>query len=341
VLTRADIARLVPHQGAMCLLDGVAAWDREGIRAIALSHRDPANPLRRDGTLPAVCGLEYALQAMALHAALLAGGRAPQRAGFLASLRGVDLGAERLDDVPGPLLVTGGGSPIGAAICRALAAGGGLHVVVHAHANPARAEAVAAEIAAAGGSAEVARFDVADFAAAAAAAERLLAARGPVQVLVHNAGTHDDAPMAGMTETQWRSVLDVSLNGFFNVARPLLLPMIGTRWGRIVAMSSLSGIMGNRGQANYAAAKAGLIGAVRALSLECAPRGVTVNAVAPGIIDSPAVSAAGLTRERIRALVPARRAGTPEEVAHLVAFLASDRAAYITGQCISINGGLA
>jgi 3-oxoacyl-[acyl-carrier protein] reductase len=236
-------------------------------------------------------------------------------------------------------LVTGGGSPIGAAVCRALAAQGA-HVVVHAHANPARAEAVAAEIAAGGGSAEVALFDVADFAGAGAALEGLLAA-APVQILVHAAGTHDDAPMAGMSEAQWRSVVDVSLNGFFNVARPLLLPMIGTRWGRIVAMSSLSGIMGNRGQANYAAAKAGLIGAVRSLSLECAPRGVTVNAVAPGIIESPAVAAAGLTPERIRALVPARRAGRPEEVADLVAFLASDRAAYITGQCVSINGGLA
>ncbi len=235
-------------------------------------------------------------------------------------------------------LVTGGGSPIGAAISQALAAQGA-HVIVHGHARPDRAEAAAAAIRDAGGSAEVALFDLADFAAAAAAVERLLAP-GPVQILVHNAGTHDDAPMAGMTEAQWRGVIEVSLNGFFNVARPLLLPMIGTRWGRIVAMSSLSAIMGNRGQANYAAAKAGLIGAVRALSLECAPRGVTVTAVAPGIIDSPAVAAV-LTRERIAQMVPARRAGTPQEVADLVAFLASDRAAYITGQCISINGGLA
>jgi 3-oxoacyl-[acyl-carrier protein] reductase len=237
-------------------------------------------------------------------------------------------------------LVTGGGSPIGAAIARALAAQGGAHVIVHGHADPGRAEAVAATIRARGGSAEAAAFDLTDAAATAAAVERLLEA-GPIQILVHNAGVHHDAPMAGMSAAQWHRVIAVSLDGFFHVARPLLLPMIGTRWGRIVAMSSLSAIMGNRGQVNYAAAKAGLIGAVRALSLECAPRGVTVNAVAPGIIESPAVAAAGLTAERIAKMVPARRAGRPEEVADLVAFLASDRAGYITGQCISINGGLA
>ncbi|MBW8270644.1 3-oxoacyl-ACP reductase FabG [Caldovatus aquaticus] len=236
-------------------------------------------------------------------------------------------------------LVTGGGSPIGAAIARALAAQG-VQVLVHAHANPARAAAVAEAIRAGGGHAEAVTFDLTEAQATAAAAERLLAA-GPIQILVHNAGTHEDVPMAGMSEAQWHRVIAVSLHGFFHVARPLLLPMIGTRWGRIVAMSSLSALMGNRGQANYAAAKAGLIGAVRALSLECAPRGVTVNAVAPGIIESPAVAAAGLTPERIAQMVPARRAGRPEEVADLVAFLCSDRAGYITGQCISINGGLA
>jgi 3-oxoacyl-[acyl-carrier protein] reductase len=162
----------------------------------------------------------------------------------------------------------------------------------------------------------------------------------PIQVVVHNAGSHDDVPMAGMSEAQWRSAIDVSLNGFFNTVRPLLLPMLGTRWGRIVAMSSLSAVMGNRGQANYAAAKAGLIGAVKSLSLECASRGITANAVAPGIIASPAVDAV-MSKEKIAALVPMRRAGRPEEVAELVAFLASDRAAYISGQVISINGGLA
>ncbi|MBI0434944.1 3-oxoacyl-ACP reductase FabG [Roseomonas sp. KE0001] len=235
-------------------------------------------------------------------------------------------------------LVTGAGSPLGAAIARRLA-GEGLHLLLHAHANRAGVAALAAEITASGGAAEALAFDLTDAAATAGALAAVLEG-GPVQVLVHNAGTHADAPMAGMSAAQWHGVIDVSLNGFFHAAQPLLLPMIGTRWGRIVAISSVSAIMGNRGQANYAAAKAGLGGAVRSLALECAPRGVTVNAVAPGVIESPAVAAA-MTPEQVRALVPARRAGRPEEVAELVAFLASDRAAYITGQTISINGGLA
>jgi 3-oxoacyl-[acyl-carrier protein] reductase len=230
-------------------------------------------------------------------------------------------------------LVTGGASPIGAAICRALARDGH-RVVVHAHANVAAATALAEET---GGSA--AAFDITDHDATRDAVEALLAA-GPIQVLVHNAGAHDDVPMAAMSQAQWQRAIAVSLDGFFHVVRPLLLPMMGTRFGRIVAMSSVSAIMGNRGQANYAAAKAGLIGAVRALSLECAPRGVTVNAVAPGLIDSPAIAAA-VAPEEVRRLVPARRLGRPEEVAELVAFLCSPRAGYITGQTVSINGGMA
>jgi 3-oxoacyl-[acyl-carrier protein] reductase len=230
-------------------------------------------------------------------------------------------------------LVTGGASPIGAAICRALAREG-CAVTVHAHSNAAAAAALAEEI----GGAHTA-FDITAHDATRAACEALLNA-GPIQVLVHNAGAHDDVPMAAMSEAQWRRVMAVSLDGFFHVARPLLLPMMGTRHGRIVAMSSVSAIMGNRGQANYAAAKAGLIGAVRALSLECAPRGVTVNAVAPGLIDSPAISAA-VPAERVKEMVPARRLGRVEEVADLVAFLCSDRAGYITGQTVSINGGMA
>jgi 3-oxoacyl-[acyl-carrier protein] reductase len=230
-------------------------------------------------------------------------------------------------------LVTGGASPLGEAICRALAREGH-RVVVHAHANAERAAALAEEL---GGSAIT--FDIADHDATRDACETLLA-DGPIQVVVHNAGAHDDVPMAAMTQAQWQRVIGVSLDGFFHVVRPLLLPMMGTRFGRIVAMSSVSAIMGNRGQANYAAAKAGLIGAVRALSLECAPRGVTVNAVAPGLIDSPAIAAA-VPPETVKQMVPARRLGRPEEVAELVAFLCSDRAGYITGQTVSINGGMA
>ncbi|RKK04875.1 3-oxoacyl-ACP reductase FabG [Pseudoroseomonas wenyumeiae] len=235
-------------------------------------------------------------------------------------------------------LVTGGGSLIGAAIASRLVADG-LHVILHANANIDRARALAHEIRESGGSAEAVQFDLTNAATCEAALNQLLEA-GPVQVLVHNAGTHDDAPMAGMTAAQWHGVIDVSLNGFFHVAQPLLLPMIGTRWGRIIAISSVSAIMGNRGQANYAAAKAGLGGAIRSLSLECAPRGVTANVVAPGVIESPAVAAV-MTREQIARMVPARRAGRPEEVADLVGFLASEQAGYITGQTISINGGMA
>ena len=239
---------------------------------------------------------------------------------------------------PRRALVTGGSSPIGAAICRRLAADGHA-VLIHAHAGLERAEALAREIAAAGGTAAAFACDLTDIPASAAALEALVEAGGPVQILVHNAGTHDDVPLAGMSERQWRGVVDVSLTGFYAALRPLILPMIGTRWGRIVAISSVSGLIGNRGQAAYAAAKAGLIGAVKSVSLEYAARGVTANAVSPGIIESPAVAAA-LTKEKIAALVPARRAGRPEEVADLVGFLASDRAAYITGQCIAVTGGL-
>jgi 3-oxoacyl-[acyl-carrier protein] reductase len=203
----------------------------------------------------------------------------------------------------------------------------------------ASSEEVAAGIIATGGTAEAVRFDITDAAQTEQALAQMLA-MGPIQILVNNAGIHDDAVMPGMRQEQWASVIDVSLNGFFNVTQPLLLPMIRTRWGRIINISSVAAVMGNRGQANYAAAKAGLHGATRALALELASRGITVNTVAPGIIASPATDTI-FPKEAIAKLVPMQRAGQPEEVADLVAFLASERAGYISGQLISINGAMA
>jgi 3-oxoacyl-[acyl-carrier protein] reductase len=235
-------------------------------------------------------------------------------------------------------LVTGGSGALGAEICRQLARNG-LHVVAHANSRLEHAQEVVAAIKADGGSAEAVCFDVTDGPATRAALEKLLTS-GPIQVLVSNAGVHEDAPLAGMSPTQWERVIDVSLNGFYNVTQPLLLPMMRTRWGRIISMSSVAAVLGNRGQANYAAAKAGLHGASKSLALEIASRGVTVNVVAPGIIESP-MTAETFKPDDIARIVPMQRAGRPEEVATLVAFLASEAAGYITGQIISINGGMA
>jgi 3-oxoacyl-[acyl-carrier protein] reductase len=235
-------------------------------------------------------------------------------------------------------LVTGGSGDLGSAIARRLARGG-LHVIVHANARLPAAQEVVAGIQAEGGSAEAVAFDVTDAQAGAAALERLLEA-GPIQVLVNNAGIHDDAVFPGMRAEQWHRVIDVSLHGFFHVTQPLAMPMARTRWGRIISISSVAAVMGNRGQANYAAAKGALHGASKSLSLELASRGITVNVVAPGIIDS-AMTHGLFDKEAIARMVPAKRAGTADEVAALVAFLAGPDAGYISGQVISINGGMA
>jgi 3-oxoacyl-[acyl-carrier protein] reductase len=233
--------------------------------------------------------------------------------------------------------VTGGSGGIGSAICRHFGRTG--HVVyVHAHRSVAAAAAVAGDIVNAGGQAVAVQFDLTDATATRAAMEKLLE-DGPIQVLVNNAGIHDDAVFPGMSSQQWHRVIDLSLNGFYNVTQPLMLPMIRTRWGRIISMSSITALAGNRGQVNYAAAKGALNAATKALSLEVASRGITVNAVAPGI-HSTRRGEAAFDAAAIADMVPMKRAGTAEEVASLVGFLASEEAGYITGQVISINGGM-
>jgi 3-oxoacyl-[acyl-carrier protein] reductase len=235
-------------------------------------------------------------------------------------------------------LVTGGSGEIGRAICKRLSADG-FHVIVHANSHLAKAEEIAADINANGGKAEALQFDVTNAEACRITLEKWVEAHGAIQIIVNNAGINDDAIMPGMKESQWKSVIDVSLNGFFNVTQPLLMPMIRTRYGRIISITSVAGIAGNRGQTNYAAAKAGVHGATKSLALEVASRGITVNAVAPGIIAS-AMSDAVFDKAVIDQIVPMKRAGMPEEVAALVGFLASENASYISGQVISINGGM-
>lgn len=234
-------------------------------------------------------------------------------------------------------LVTGGSGGIGSAICRQLAADG-FHVIVHANRSLEAAQTLVDAIKGAGGVAQALAFDVTDAAATATALEALLA-DGPIQVVVNNAGIHDDAIFPGMQLRQWQQVIDVSLNGFFHVTQPLMMPMIRTRWGRIINITSVAAVAGNRGQVNYSAAKGALHSATKSLALEVASRGITVNAVAPGIIATP-MSQGTFDAPAIAQLVPMKRAGRPEEVADLVSFLASERAAYISGQIISINGGM-
>jgi 3-oxoacyl-[acyl-carrier protein] reductase len=235
-------------------------------------------------------------------------------------------------------IVTGASRGIGAAIAEALAAGG--HpVLLNYRQNHKAAEAVRKRIESAGGMVRLVPFDVTDRQQAIRVLQGLLKEKLPIGVVVNNAGVAADDPFPAMSADKWETVTRTNLDGFFNVTQPLVMPMVRRRRGRIITITSISGLIGNRGQTNYSAAKAGLIGATRSLAQELAKRRITVNAVAPGLIDTEML--AGAPVQELVKMIPARRLGKPEEVASLVRFLASDEAAYITGQVISINGGLA
>jgi 3-oxoacyl-[acyl-carrier protein] reductase len=237
------------------------------------------------------------------------------------------------------VLVTGSSRGIGKAIALRLARDG-FRVVVHCRSRRTEAEAVAAEIEAAGGSARVLQFDIAERDATAAALLADIEAHGCYYGVVCNAGVARDTAFPAMTGEEWDQVLGTNLDGFFNVLNPLVMPMVQRRKpGRIVTMASVSGLIGNRGQVNYSAAKAGIIGATKALALELAKRAITVNCVAPGLIETDMIGDVPL--DEALKLIPARRVGRPEEVAAAVSYLLSDDAGYVTRQVISVNGGLA
>ncbi|MEL4425762.1 3-ketoacyl-ACP reductase FabG2 [Shewanella indica] len=236
------------------------------------------------------------------------------------------------------VLVTGSSRGIGKAIALRLAQSG-FDIALHFHANRAAAEASAAEIQALGVKVSLLQFDVAERQTCRQVIEADIEANGAYHGLVLNAGIARDTAFPAMTEAEWDGVIHTNLDGFYNVIHPALMPMIQRRkGGRIITLSSVSGLAGNRGQVNYSASKAGIIGATKALALELAKRKITVNCIAPGIIETEMVDT--FSPELVQQLVPLRRMGQPEEIAALANFLMSDEAGYITRQVISVNGGM-
>jgi len=237
------------------------------------------------------------------------------------------------------VLITGSSRGIGRAIALNLA-DAGYDIVVHCRSRREEADAVVAEIVAKGRAARVMQFDIADRAASAAALEADVGEHGAYYGVVCNAGLTRDGAFPGLTSEDWDQVLRTNLDGFYNVLHPLVMPMIRRRKpGRIVCITSVSGIIGNRGQVNYSASKAGVIGAAKALAVELAKRKITVNCVAPGLIDTDMLDP-DVPVEQILKVIPMERTGTPEEVAAAVRFLISPEAAYITRQVLAVNGGL-